>query len=246
MADLAFLTTFFVDWQARGIIGDTYDPGFNPDAFKPWCDVQFTPKLIGQDSQEIPIIEQNPKLTLLLLPVPARLESGVLKAVRGAAPATGEDTPTADEYNEQRDSVGVPLTAETAALELHDGVHLVYEVKFGPMKINGGTYQFDDFVFPAPTTATRVHLTTVERLDLPPRPERTELVIQSTNTDFLLDAGTTGKDVVRADTAEEIRELTGALFGVVVDSAGNPVTTKRARIVLDENGEIDDILIEEA
>ncbi|GAS94448.1 uncharacterized protein RMCC_1414 [Mycolicibacterium canariasense] len=168
MADLSYLTTFFVDWQARGIIGDTFDPGFNPDAFKPWCDILFTPKLIGQDSQEIAILNQDPMMSLLLLPIAARLESGVLKAVRGPAPATGPDTPTAEQYNEQVDSVGVPLIAETPALELPAGVHLIYRVHFEPMKINGGQYKFDDFDFAAPTSATRINLTSVERINLPP------------------------------------------------------------------------------
>lgn len=166
MADLTFLTTFHADWNAVGITGDTWDPGFNPDAFRPWCDVLITPRLIGQDSEEIRITEQTPKLSLLLLPVPARLESGVLKAVRQPAPP--QETPTAAEWEEQDESVGVPLTAETPALELPPGVHLVYDVKFGPMKIQGGTYTFDDFTFAAPTTATRIHLTTVERINTPP------------------------------------------------------------------------------
>lgn len=166
MADLPYLTTFFADWNAAGITGDTWDPGFGPDAFRPWCDVQFTPVLIGQDSQEISITAQTPKLTLLLLPVAARLESGVLKAVRTAAPI--QETPTAGEWEEQEESIGVPLTAETAALELPPGVHLIYRVTFGPMKIQGGTYTFDGFDFAAPTSSTRVHLTTVERINLPP------------------------------------------------------------------------------
>ncbi len=166
MADLSYLTTFFADWNARGITGDTWDPGFGPDAFNPWCDVLFTPVLIGQDSQEVQITAQTPKMTLLLIPVPARLENGVLKAVR--APAPPQETPTAGEWELQEESIGVPLTAETPALELPPGVHLIYRVKFGPMKIQGGTYQYDDFDFAAPTSATRIHLTTVERINLPP------------------------------------------------------------------------------
>lgn len=166
MADLNYLTTFFADWNAAAITGDSWDPGFGPDAFRPWCDVLFTPVLIGQDSQEVSITQQTPKLTLLLIPVPARLENGVLKAVRTPAPA--QETPTAAEWEVQDESVGVPLTAETPALELPPGVHLIYRVQFGPMKVQGGTYRYDDFDFAAPTTATRVHLTTVERINLPP------------------------------------------------------------------------------
>ena len=69
MSGFDFLTTFFLDGAARAAVGDSYDPGFDMDAFKPWCDVVITPLLLGQNSEEIRITQQDPKLLLLFIPV---------------------------------------------------------------------------------------------------------------------------------------------------------------------------------
>ena len=165
MADLPFLTTCYLDGQLRAMIGDTYDPGFGPDAFKPWVDVTITPTLVGADSLEVRIVDQDPDLTVLLLPIAARIETGVLRIVRGPAPAS--ETPSAAEYAAQQDAVGVPLIAETPALELPAGVHLAYKVVFSPFKIGGRPYTLAPFAFPAPTSGVRVDMSSVERITLP-------------------------------------------------------------------------------
>ncbi|MHA3021274.1 hyaluronate lyase N-terminal domain-containing protein [Mycobacterium sp. BMJ-28] len=60
-----------------------------------------------------------------------------------------------------------------------------------------------------------------------------------------LDGATeTGVAVLTGD-APAGREALGALPGIVVDSTGATSTTVRTRVVLDEFGEIDDILSEE-
>ena len=174
MADLSYLTTFFLDGDARTMIGDTYDPGFNPDAFKPWCDVLITPKLLGTDDQEIRLVEQTTQLVMLLIPIRARLETGVLKLVREPAPSM--ETPDAEEFEEQEESVGVPLIAETPELELPTGVHLAYKVQFGPMKVSGGSYKFNDFTFMAPGDNRRLNIASVERVNLPPSTSSTVVV----------------------------------------------------------------------
>lgn len=184
MADFDFLTTFFLDGAARAAVGDSYDPGFDMDAFKPWCDVVITPLLIGQNSEEIRITQQDPKLLLLFIPIQARLETGVLKIVR--EPAAAHEIPTAGEYEEQEESIGVPLIAETPALELPDGVHLAYHVAFGEMKIRGGRFRYDNFTFMAPTTATRVDIATVERVDTAPS-TRNDVVVRMIPDDWDID-----------------------------------------------------------
>ena len=175
MSGFDFLTTFFLDGAARAAVGDSYDPGFDMDAFKPWCDVVITPLLLGQNSEEIRITQQDPKLLLLFIPIQARLETGVLKIVR--EPAAAHEIPDAGEYEEQEESIGVPLIAETPELELPEGVHLAYHVAFGEMKIRGGRFRYDNFTFMAPTTATRVDIATVERIDTAPS-TRNDVVVR--------------------------------------------------------------------
>lgn len=181
MADLDFTTNFTLTSRMALVVGDTYDPGFKPDQFRPWCDVTIEPYLIGSASTEIRITGQTPKITILLIPIPARIETGVLRLVRQPAPAT--ETPTAEEREAQDDTEGVPLLAETPELELPDGTHLAYRVKFGPMKFGGATYRFEDFAFLAPTTAVTLDIASVERIDAPPSTPA-ELVVRMIPDDW--------------------------------------------------------------
>ena len=257
---------------ARGIIGDTYDPGFDPDFFKVWCDVMLQPRLIGPAENPYQIRIQNPAHPMLvaLTPMAARFETGVLRAVRGPAP--DNDTPTSAERAAQNNTPGIPLLAETASLELPEGVHLVYDVVFGFFSINGARYKFDDFTFAAPTTDTTIDITRVERINQPPsRSQETVLRMLPDDWDITED----GRMRLYANGIElgVSKPLPGALWGVnivdqppviaagdnrvgarsaigvaaseVVDAAGDLAPSKRVRVVLDSDGDIDDIVIEE-
>lgn len=170
MADLDFLTYATVTATAKGIFGDTWDPGFDPDYFNPWADVTLTPRIIGLPAgypvNEWRLPDASPPLLLILAPMAARIETGRLRAVRSPAPST--DPPDAGEVEEQEEFIGVRILAETAALDLPDGAHLVYDVAFGDMKINGLTFRYRNFTFAAPTIDTTIDLAKVERINEPP------------------------------------------------------------------------------
>lgn len=170
MADLNFLTYATVEQSVKDIIGDTYDPGVDPDYFNPWIPVTLTPRLVGMPrgwpAAELRLTQQDPPMTILLAPIPARIETGVLKARRGPAPA-GE-IPTAEERDEQDETLGVRILAQTAALELPEGARLVYDVHYDDFQLGGQTFRVQDFTFAAPTSDTTVYLTSVERINEPP------------------------------------------------------------------------------
>lgn len=184
MADLGFATTFFLTGNAFVVRGDTWDPGVGPDKFLPWVDLTITGRIVGSDTQELRIAGQTPKQIGLFIPIRARIETGVLRVVRDPAPST--ETPDLEEVEEQEDTPGVPLLAETPALELPAGAHLVYDVHFEPFKVAGGTYRFDDFTFAALTSAGTVDLADVDRIDEPPSTP-TLLVVRKVPTTVELD-----------------------------------------------------------
>lgn len=175
MADLA-LSYFQVDGTYRGIIPDTFDPGLGPDYFNVWCDVTLTIRVEGgpRDSAlELRLTGSTPPQTVLLVPVAARIETGILRLPRAEAPAT--ETPTAEQRAEQVAATGVRLLAKSAALGLGTG-KLLCDVKFGPATILGKQWKFSDFTFEAPTVETydpdnptKIDLTTVARY-VPPAP----------------------------------------------------------------------------
>lgn len=172
MADIVGLSYFQVDGTYRGIIPDTFDPGVEPDYFNVWCDVTLGLRVEGgpRDSAlELRLTSLSPPQTVLLVPVRARIETGVLRLPRAAAPAN--DTPTSEEYNEQVATTGVRMLAKSDVLGLGEG-KLLCDVKFGAAKIAGQTWRFRDFTFEVPAVdpgdydtdePVQVDLTTVTR-----------------------------------------------------------------------------------
>ena len=102
MADLAELSYFQLDGNYNGIIPDTFDPGLDPDFFNVWCDVTLGLRVEGgpkNGALELRLTSLTPPRTVLLVPIPARIETGVLRLPRAEAPAT--ETPTAEEREAQ-------------------------------------------------------------------------------------------------------------------------------------------------
>lgn len=151
MADIAGLNFFQLDAIYRGLIPDTFDPGFDPDFFNVWCEAIIRARIVGgpkNGKTELRLETLTPPQTVFLVPVRARIETGVLRLPRAAAPA-GE-TPTAPEQAEQEDATGVRLLAKSTDLGLGDG-RLIYDVSFGLAKISGSEYQFETRHIEAPT-----------------------------------------------------------------------------------------------
>lgn len=160
MADLAELPWFLCKANYRGIVPDTLDVGIRPDQFRPWGECVLTPHVINTDNKivvgqvERRLISLVPPTTVLLTPITARIETGVLRLPRLPAPAGETDPPTPGEIAEQQTAEGVPLTANSAAdvLELGD-LRIAWYVAFGPMTILGQTYRFNSFYFLGPDVA---------------------------------------------------------------------------------------------
>lgn len=174
MADLAALPYFTARGNWRGIVPDTLDVGYRPDEFRPWGAVTLTAliassgNILEPDTPEIRLTAQTPPVTVLLVPIAARIETGVLRFARAPFPAGEAVPPTLEEQQQQQVAEGVPLLAMSSALELGTR-KLVYRVDFGELTILGRTYRFDSFYFEAPivadpaTTTAEVDLTTVAR-----------------------------------------------------------------------------------
>lgn len=179
MADLVALSYFQLDGNFNGIIPDTFDPGLDPDYFNVWCDVTLSLRVAGgkQDGAlELRLTSLTPPRTVLLVPIPARIETGVLRLPRAEAPAS--ETPTGPQRAEQEAATGVRLLAMSNTLGLGVGAKLLCDVKFGPAKILGQTWRFTDFTFEVPTVEpadydpdapVELDLTTVARY-VPPEP----------------------------------------------------------------------------
>lgn len=182
MADIAALPWFVAKGNYRGVVPDTLDVGLAPDQYRPWGEVTLTPHVLTTATGKVDAagIELRlgalvPPLTVLLTPVRARIETGVLRLPRLAAPA-GEDTPpTQGDIDAQNASEGVPLLANSTVLELDAGTELVWRVDFGPVTILGAQYSNRGFYFRPPTitaaafaapgwTAPALDLTTVARV----------------------------------------------------------------------------------
>ncbi|QEA10800.1 virion protein [Mycobacterium phage Weirdo19] len=178
MADLAGLPWFQLTGHYRGVVPDTLDVGMSPDAFRPWGEVVLTPLVADTAGRldpgvpELRLTDYTPPMTVLLTRAVARIETGVLRLPRDNAPAGETDPPTQGDIDEQRNSEGVPLLANSAALQLPEGSRLVWRVEFGPITILGNTYRYTGFHFEAPTITDHeapeweppiVDLTTVAR-----------------------------------------------------------------------------------
>ena len=174
MADLTALSFFQLDGTYRGIIPDTFDPGLGQDYFNVWCDVTLSLRVEGgpkDTALELRLTTATPPQTVLLVPIKARIETGILRLSRAAAPAT--ETPTEAERAEQEAATGVRVLAKSAVLGLGTG-KLLCDVKFGPAKILGQDWRFTDFTFEVPTVEVydpenpvSVDLTTVARYVAP-------------------------------------------------------------------------------
>jgi hypothetical protein len=181
VADISELPWFVAIGEYRGVVPDTLDVGLAPDQFRPWGSVTLTPYTLTTASGkvaaqgiELRLTELTPPLTVLLTPVPARIETGVLRLPRANAPAGEVVPPTTGEIAEQQAAPGVPLLANSELLELAAGTELVWRVEFGPVTILGASYTYAGFYFKPPTItaaayaapaweAPEVDLTTVPR-----------------------------------------------------------------------------------
>ncbi|WP_061004284.1 hypothetical protein [Mycolicibacterium mucogenicum] len=186
MADLAALPWFLCKANYRGIVPDTLDVGIRPDQFRPWGECVLTPHVVDVDNKivagqvERRLISLTPPTTVLLTPITARIETGVLRLPRLPAPAGETDPPTPGEIAEQQTAEGVPLTANNTADVLELGtLRIAWQVAFGSMTILGQTYRFNSFYFLGPTvtdydpddedwTPPEVDLTTVARFNPAP------------------------------------------------------------------------------
>lgn len=181
MADIAELPWFLCTANYRGIVPDTLDVGVRPDQFRPWGECVLTPWVVGPDNKivvgqvERRLVDLTPPMTVLLTPITARIETGVLRLPRLPAPAGETVPPTIGEIAEQQTAEGVPLTANNTADVLELGaLRIAWQVAFGPMTMLGQTYRFSSFYFLGPTVPTydpedpdwvppTVDLTTVDR-----------------------------------------------------------------------------------
>lgn len=144
MADYDELTYFHLQGLFNGIIGDTTgqlgDPGPEPDLYNVNMSAQIalgfadpvTHKPVAGPPM-LRITDATPPRTLLLVPVTASVESGVLRM-------PGADTGIN----------GVDIVAKSPILGADDKT-LLCTVTFGPATIGGNKFQFDPVTFLVPT-----------------------------------------------------------------------------------------------
>lgn len=226
---MANLVYFTVTGTFLAAVRDSvYDVDNDPELTPMTGSVVLTPLIDSGDSLPAPTL--TPPANLWLVPIKAQIRAGKITA-NGAT--------------------GVKLVANTAVLGLAG--NLYYRVDYPEGLTAGGkTYQPDSFTFQAPLTATTVDL--VEVTPLPGHPAFAEVLPVVTvagqkgnvllTVDDLGDAQPTGKDLTRSETPVDARTAIHALAGTIVDPTGTVITNKAARIVLDSNGEIDDIIME--
>jgi hypothetical protein len=143
VADFNDLTYFHLIGRYNGIVGDTTgtfgDPGTNPDLYNVNMSAVVALVLAGADGKPVPgppelrLTTATPPRTLLLLPINASVESGVLRL-------PGSDTGID----------GIDLVAKSPILSIPAGNTLLCEVTFGPTTIGGNRFQFDPVAFEVP------------------------------------------------------------------------------------------------
>ncbi|AXQ51469.1 hypothetical protein SEA_AMOCHICK_37 [Mycobacterium phage Amochick] len=143
MADYDALTYHRLIGRYNGIIADTTgpsgDPGTTPDLYAVNMSAMIR-LAIARDGKlvdgppELRLTGATPPRTLLLIPIRANVESGVLRL-------PGADTGTD----------GVDIVADSAILGLADNEQLVATVTFGDTTIGGNTYRFDPVSYVVPT-----------------------------------------------------------------------------------------------
>lgn len=144
MADYDALTYFRLVGLYNGITADTSglfgDPGPEPDIYNINADVTLSLTLVDagghpiKGAPELRLTTATPPRTLLLLPMLAHIESGILRL-------PGSDTGVN----------GVDLVARSPILGLDPASPLLCQVEFGSTTIGGGSFQFDPITFVVPT-----------------------------------------------------------------------------------------------
>lgn len=137
MADYDALTYCRLIGLYSGVVADTVgsfgDADTRPDLYAPWIDAEITVRVAGQSkTPELRLIEASPPRTVLLIPVAARVEAGVLRL---PGQNTGDD--------------GVGIIAKSSLMGLGD-TPLLCTVAFEPATINGRAYQYDPVTFALP------------------------------------------------------------------------------------------------
>lgn len=252
MADFNSLTYFHLTGLYNGIVGDTTgqwgDAGPDPDLYNVNMDATITPleAAAGKPAQpatpELRLTTADPPRTMLMLPITAAVQSGVLR-LPGAD--TGID--------------GVQLVALSDTLDMGTTA-LLYQVVFGPATIGGRSYQFAPITFAAPAVqladyhANEVQTVTITgaptggnwwlvygntpMLELPPTATALDVqnglqAIPAIGTAATVAGPAGGPYVVTFDTARIARPLRlgaldnltgGNLPGVKVTDAYTPVT----------------------
>lgn len=147
MADYDALTYHRLIARYNGIVADTTgpqgDPGSTPDLYtvNMVATVAFG---IARDGKlvtgppELRLAAATPPRTLLLVPIRANVESGVLR-LPGA------------------DVDGVDLIATSAIIGLAEGEDLIATVTFGDTTIGGSSYKFDAVRYVVPTVAPEAY-----------------------------------------------------------------------------------------
>ena len=84
MADYSELTYCKLVGLYSGIVADTVgfygDAGQVPDLYQPWMDATITVHVGGSpDTVELRLIDADPPRTIMLLPIDARVESGIFR-----------------------------------------------------------------------------------------------------------------------------------------------------------------------
>lgn len=149
MADFDSLTYYRLVGRYDGIVADSAggfgDPGTSPDLYT----VNMTATIeynIGRAGTlvarppELRLTTATPPRTLLLVPVAAAFESGVLRLPGGQPAGYGAIE-------------GVDLVARSAILGMAPTDDLVATVTFGDTTIGGATYRFDPVAYAVPTVA---------------------------------------------------------------------------------------------
>lgn len=246
---MAVPTYFTVEADYKSVVADNdLDVNINPEEGPVTATVTFTPQIKVGDV--ILAVTATPRpVGYLPAPIVARIDTdGQLKlrvdvdysaatggdiihaANLAAFPGTGvmgkiyiaDDTDIKYVWNGVRYTNFVPvrLLADTPFLGLVG--QLIYEVKFTNVQFNAKSGVITTFYIAAKTTDTILNLITEGRVP-----------------------GTTGVGITRGlQGVQGPPGPTGPGMSIVDDS-GDPVTDKTVRVVLDADGEIDDLIIEE-
>lgn len=215
MADFDALTYHRLTGLYNGIVADTTgffgDPGTSPDLYTVNMATTIAyaiaraGKIVAGAAPEFPLTTATPPRTLLLAPIKAAVESGVLRL-----PGAGSLT------------VGVDLVARSAILGLGVDEELIAQVTFGDTTIGGSVYRFEPVSYVVPTVdPADYHAGEVQIITLTGAPDGgTFALIYGSQPTIVMPPTATGADVQAA-----LRAI--AAIGTAVDvvgAAGGPWT----------------------